>query len=97
MKIIGVEFRIGVQNHVVGRRQWELFLHPLEIEVPDVLDHIFANVTIHTGAGDHGSGDFRLKDQTFGMHHDNRAIERAFMEFEKKYFGKDPLPPRYPE
>jgi len=32
MKLIGVEFRVAIHNHVYGPRQYEVFLHPTDLD-----------------------------------------------------------------
>lgn len=51
LKIIGVEFRIGMQT----RRQIEVFLKPLDIVFPWAYAYPYApecSVTVHTSSGD---------------------------------------------
>jgi hypothetical protein len=92
MKVIGVEFRIVVHNHVVGPRQYEVFLHPTDMDMPDDLGEVLANVTVHTSEGDHGSGNFGVRAPIYGMHHNNEQIKRTLELFEAKYFAKSPHP-----
>jgi len=92
MKIIGVEFRVAIHNHIMGPRQYEIFLHPTDLEMPDDLGQILANVTVHTSEGDRGGQNFELRPFSYGMHHNNEDIKRVVERFEEKYFSKSPRP-----
>lgn len=89
MKIIGVEFRVEIHNHVMGPRRYEIFLHPTDLEMPDDLGQILANVTVHTSQGDRGGQNFEIRQPSF-MHHNNEEIKRAVERFEEKYFSESP-------
>jgi hypothetical protein len=92
MKIIGVEFRVAIYNQVFGRRQYEVFLHPLDIAMPNDLGQVVANFTVHTSDGDRGLGDLELRPMEYGMHHNSELIKRCVETFERDYFAKQARP-----
>lgn len=89
MKVIGVEFRLQINNHVAGQRQYEIFLHPLDIDVPEDLGECSANMTVHTSEGDRGTGQTLLRGAKCGLNHlPPQAIQKLTEDFERKYAGK---------
>ena len=87
MKIIGVEFRIGVfRYNGPGEKTAEIFLHPTEIDVPDPLLFDRAGATPFVEATVHSSiGDVTMKHQLLTLPTPDAWYKRpvSFEEWEK--------------
>lgn len=62
-KIIGVEFRLDIFHPIVGRQNIEVFLHPMELTLPAMINgNVEGNFTVHSSQGDDNCQNFTIRN-----------------------------------